>query len=561
MTNTFDVKRRVSSLVWNGSTNNLLVGFQYTYDSMDNPLYERWLHDNGDYDQYGFDHRYELTGVNYRSPTSTPPASFANWFAYNDNLDRQQANFGGPFAAQPMNVDVYAINPADEYTNLTRNAVALNPAYDRAGNMTNVPVLPVTGVSGQQDVTAAASWDAMNCLYSVTTGVTPVQDYRYDPFRRRIATLSGLGSTPFRRFVYDGWKTVEERLFNAGATPASAPSTLERIYVEGPRMDEHLLTAIDRDGDGVLGPTNLNNMDIDADQWYYFLPNRLGSVTALLAANNSNQTLEYYRYTAYGEATVLPSVGSTNYNLSINFAQGWQRSSPEHGNFYFFTGQRFDDSSGLYYDRNRYYEPRQGRFLSRDPAGLLQPNLYDYVGCAPVEALDPLGLDKDDCKSPDTGAWRPLGKFATSFSILGASVSLKAEMELAETRCRHCCGPGTKEAGKVVTDTKSAIQIAYELSVSYAPWGWETEPVEGIKVGFWVGIKISGGVQGKIGCARKSDLCNDRPSSGTTKCCGTASLFAAASFGGEGLCPVWKLGIHGLLHRNAPDGCPRSGVL
>jgi RHS repeat-associated protein len=394
MTNTFDAKRRLSSLVWNGSTNNLLVGFQYAHDSMDNPRSERWLHDNGGYDHYQYNHRYELTGVAYRSSNSAPPVSFPATFAYNDNLDRQQATFGGPFSTQPTNVDIYIVNPADQYTNLTRNAIAMNPAYDRAGNMTSVPVLPVTGVNGQTDLNAATTWDAVNCLFSVHTGQTPDQNYRYDPFRRRIATLSGLSTTPERRFIYGGgWTTLEERLFDLGATPASAPSTLERIYVDGPQIDEHLLTAIDRNGNGVLDAATLNNTDISADQWYYLLPNQIGSVTALLAANNPNQTLEYYRYTAYGEATVLPPVGS-NTNLAVNFAQGWQRSSPEHGNTCFFTGQWFDDRTGMYQYRNRYYEPRAGVFLSRDPffSGSPIANLSAYVANNPASATDPMGL-------------------------------------------------------------------------------------------------------------------------------------------------------------------------
>ena len=350
-------------------------------------------------------------------PVRCRPLHSPTTFAYNDNLDRSQATYGGPFTAQPTNVDTYLINSADQYTNLTRNAVAVNPVYDRAGNMTGVPVLPVTGVNGQQDVTAAATWDAMNCLYSVDTGVTPLQSYRYDPFRRRIAALSGLGTTPVRRFIYADWTTVEERLFDAGATPASAPSTLERIYVDGPRMDEHLLTAIDRNGNRVLDAANLNNMDIDADQWYYFLPNRLGSVTALLAANNANQILEYYLYTAFGEATVLPSVGNNSFDLSVNFAQSWQRSSPEHGNYYFLTGQRFDDSSGLYYYRNRYSEPRSGIFTSRDPSGYQGSglNLYNFVRNAPIRDLDPEGLTVTCIEAGATAVW--FGGFSAGFLL------------------------------------------------------------------------------------------------------------------------------------------------
>ncbi len=75
----------------------------------------------------------------------------------------------------------------------------------------------------------------------------------------------------------------------AEATPTSAPSTLERVYVDGAQ------SAIGRNGDGLLGPANLNNANSNVDQWYYFLPNRLGSVTALLATDAPNQTLECYR--------------------------------------------------------------------------------------------------------------------------------------------------------------------------------------------------------------------------------------------------------------------------
>jgi len=40
------------------------------------------------------------------------------------------------------------------------------------------------------------------------------------------------------------------------------------------------------------------------------------------------------------------------------------------GNPYLFQGRRLDEESGLYYFRNRQYDPVHGRFLSRDPAGL-----------------------------------------------------------------------------------------------------------------------------------------------------------------------------------------------
>ena len=46
-----------------------------------------------------------------------------------------------------------------------------------------------------------------------------------------------------------------------------------------------------------------------------------------------------------------------------------------------FTGRRLDAESGLCYYRHRYYEPRLGRFTSRDPVLYLGGmNLTAYVG-------------------------------------------------------------------------------------------------------------------------------------------------------------------------------------
>ncbi|WP_089085940.1 RHS repeat-associated core domain-containing protein [Aquitalea magnusonii] len=57
-----------------------------------------------------------------------------------------------------------------------------------------------------------------------------------------------------------------------------------------------------------------------------------------------------------------------------------------------FQGQYHDDESGLHYNRYRYYDPEIGRFISRDPIGLLGGiNIHTYAP-NPVEWVDPLGL-------------------------------------------------------------------------------------------------------------------------------------------------------------------------
>ena len=57
-----------------------------------------------------------------------------------------------------------------------------------------------------------------------------------------------------------------------------------------------------------------------------------------------------------------------------------------------FQGQWHDEESGLYYNRHRYYDPQQGRYISQDPIGLSGgTNLYGYV-TNPTGMVDPLGL-------------------------------------------------------------------------------------------------------------------------------------------------------------------------
>ncbi|HFO4341691.1 TPA: rhs element protein RhsC, partial [Escherichia coli] len=63
-------------------------------------------------------------------------------------------------------------------------------------------------------------------------------------------------------------------------------------------------------------------------------------------------------------------------------------------------GQQYDEESGLYYNRHRYYDPLQGRYITQDPIGLKGGwNFYQYP-LNPITNIDPLGLETLKCIKP-----------------------------------------------------------------------------------------------------------------------------------------------------------------
>ncbi|EFH8933567.1 RHS element protein, partial [Escherichia coli] len=63
-------------------------------------------------------------------------------------------------------------------------------------------------------------------------------------------------------------------------------------------------------------------------------------------------------------------------------------------------GQQYDEESGLYYNRHRYYDPLQWRYITQDPIGLKGGwNFYQYP-LNPISNIDPLGLETLKCIKP-----------------------------------------------------------------------------------------------------------------------------------------------------------------
>jgi RHS repeat-associated protein len=79
---------------------------------------------------------------------------------------------------------------------------------------------------------------------------------------------------------------------------------------------------------------------------------------------------------------------------------------------YRFTGKVRDEESGLYYHGARYYAPWVGRWVSCDPAAMVDgTNVYTYVSDSPLTIVDPTGTDGEVIGTDEEELTSPLAQY------------------------------------------------------------------------------------------------------------------------------------------------------
>jgi RHS repeat-associated protein len=117
---------------------------------------------------------------------------------------------------------------------------------------------------------------------------------------------------------------------------------------------------------------------IDENKIHYQLGNHLGS--ASLELDIVGQIISYEEFFPYGGTSFTTGKSSIEVKLKE----------------YRYTGKEIDNTTALYYYGARYYLPWLGRWLSSDPAGLVDGmNLYSYARNSPVSRSDSNGRDSD----------------------------------------------------------------------------------------------------------------------------------------------------------------------
>lgn len=192
------------------------------------------------------------------------------------------------------------------------------------------------------------SYDALDRLTSVISD-TQVFTYTYDSFNRRLSKSTNNQKTDF---LYFGQNEVGS-------------------YVNGILKEFRALGTGKGAEIGASIALELQN------QIYIPIHDHNGNIVSLIDANG--QTVENYRYSAYGEEKIYDAFGN-EIDHTIN---PWR-----------FSSKRMDAETGLINFGRRYYDCKTAKWLSPDPIGFEGgPNLYAYVNNSPLSHFDLYGLE------------------------------------------------------------------------------------------------------------------------------------------------------------------------
>jgi len=291
-----------------------------------------------------------------------------------------------------LETDIYTYNTLNQPITLDGTANVF--AYDADGNMT-------AGLT-ENGRPFTADYDAENRLISIQftdgNGILRRQEYRYGA---------------------DGLIGLRKR------------------YANGALTDE---LRILRQGGKILQERNGAN---DAERTYLWGLAQTGGVGALLALQQQGETYQCFTNTRGDITTILDSAGAVaaayaDDPFGVPLAATGSLDQPIR-----YSTKRLDEGTGFYDFGYRFYSPRFGRWLSRDPmAEQASVNLYSFVHNNPLTRFDPFGAD--------------------DFSWMRPEHRAQAEAQLAEMRA-------AREAEKT----------------------WGNKISEGLSNGFrWIGDKI-----------------------------------------------------------------------
>lgn len=356
MTLNRDGLNKLTDLTVLDSAKNTILKHQYTYDDVGNIKSQQTNFDNFEYD---YDDLYRLTAATgEKAQEAYTYDNVGNRLTSHKNSDNW--NYDANHQLKSIGSTNYQYN---ENGSMTGRSLSLQNPGD---TLNQEFVYGIDGRLKQVNNKAEGSEGGSSSVLA---------NYSYDPFGRRISkTVFNNGASKTTYFLYSAQGLMAEydeqgnaiRNYNywPGANWGSKPLYLEQ----------------EKDG---------------SSKHYFYHNDHIGTPQALSDAQG--QVVWRAEFSSFGETTA-----------HLNQVENPLR----------FAGQYYDNETGLHYNRFRYYDPSQGRYISSDPIGLAGGiNSFAYVNGNPLSYTDPLGL----APCPDIHDLLDAGGFAPG---LGAAADI-----------------------------------------------------------------------------------------------------------------------------------------
>ena len=321
---------------------------------------------NGKRNVYGYNDDDEVDEAD-RYNHATSGGTLADDWTYSFDGIGNRLSAVGPDTGNGTNITyTYTPSNTNSYTQIKRSGVNQNPVHDKDGNMTDRGNLDFIW-DGEPRRLAGAEMDfrrkpggrdergaraSQNRLIEVQ-GTGSTVKYDYDYLGRRVKRQAN-GST--ETYLYDGWNPVV-------------------TYVNGTTTRKHTYTWGADYGTGGIGALIACRKISNGKDHVYFYDGH-GNVTQVM--NQSGAIVAHYEYDAFGNLTKNVDQDGSGFNNENPFR---------------FSTKFFNAETGHYYYGYRYYDPRDGRWLNRDPLGERgSQNLYAFVGNDGVNWWDYFGM-------------------------------------------------------------------------------------------------------------------------------------------------------------------------
>ncbi len=439
----FDAVNRVTSV-----TDTSAGVTTYSYDNVGNLL--SVTYPNGVGTEYTYDSLNRLITVTTRDSSSAVIASYDYTLSITGNRTRVVEDGGRSvdytYDALSRLVEEDIVDPV--YGNQT-----ISYTYDAFGNrLTKTePAGVTTNTYDANNRLLSANGPAGLVTYTYDANGNTVQesvggtnaDYSYDYENRLTSVQIGSDLTTYG-YDADGMRVLK-----------TAGTEERRYLVDKNRAYAQVLE--ERNGSGTVVASYTHGVDlIGQDRGAGFSFYHHDGQRSTRAMTDASETVTRgYNYDAFGR--VLDEFGAEV-------------------NDHLFRGEHFDDESGLYYLRARYYDPAQGRFLTADPfpGAIRKPislHRYMYADGDPVNLMDPTGYFTLAELTVSSNIRDTLGAIHTLslVEVIGGGFNVRFARVLSE----HVAAPGIRYYEEIVT-----TNVDYALpddwlyrNLRYATWG------------------------------------------------------------------------------------------